>query len=48
MSHTGVQHKYNNVKDSESKKRDVNDMIEDLVRQNRHLDRWETGGRSGK
>ncbi len=38
MLRTGVQFIYNDIKDSKSYKRDVNDMIEDLGRQNRQLE----------
>ena len=40
MLRTGVQYIYNDIKDSKSYKRDVNDMIEDLGRQNRQLEQW--------
>ena len=36
----GVQSMYKDIKDSKSYKRDVNDMIEDLGRQNRQLEQW--------
>ena len=48
MLGTGVQDISIDIKGSKSSNRDVDDRIENLVRQSRHLDQWENGSLSGK